>query len=157
MFCISNLSDLSDLATTIGIPIAAWQLVLSRQQAQTSFEDALAKEYRDLASKMPTKAFLGEELTDAEHAESKDEFYHYFDLSNGQIFLRQINRVRPKTWKFWCDGIRSNLKRPAFKTAWENISSQANGDFAELRLLIAQNFQLDPKSKKWKQLIGNNS
>ncbi|MEQ1751985.1 MAG: hypothetical protein ABL974_21365, partial [Prosthecobacter sp.] len=110
--------ELSHIATTAGVLFAAYQILLSRQQAQTSFEDALAKEYRDLVSKMPTKALLGEDLTDAEHAEAIDEFYHYFDLSNGQIFLRQINRVRPTTWKFWCDGIRTNLKRPAFKTAW---------------------------------------
>jgi hypothetical protein len=151
------LQDISHIAAAAALIFAAWQLWLSHQQAQTAFEDAMAKEYRDLVSKMPTKALFGEDLTDAEHTEAIDEFYHYFDLSNGQIFLRQINRVRPKTWKFWCDGIRSNLKRPAFKTTWENISCKAKGDFNELRLLIAQNYEIDPKSRKWKRLIGKNS
>ncbi len=159
MFCISNLSlsDISDLATTIGISIAAWQLWETRKQAQTSFEDALAKEYRELSMGIPTKAFLGKELSEAEYAAAENDFYHYFDLSNSQIFLRQINRISFQTWKFWSDGIRTNLKRPAFKMAWERISSQANGDFAELRLLIAQNYEIDPNSRKWKQLIGKNS
>ena len=157
MFCISNLSHLSDLATTIGILIAAWQLWVAQKHAQTSFEDALAKEYRELSMGIPTKAFLGEELTEEEYEAAKNDFYHYFDLSNSQAFLRQINRVSPQTWKYWSDGIRSNLKRPAFKMAWERITSQANGDFAELRLLIAQNYEIDPKSRKWKQLIGKNS
>jgi hypothetical protein len=151
MFCISNLSlsDLSNLATTIGISIAASQLWLSREQAQTAFEDAMAKEYRDLAATMPTKAFLGEELTDEEIEKALDEFYHYFDLCNGQIFLRQTGRIGTKKWIFWCDGMRSNMKRPAFKKAWQRISSRANGDFAELRQLM-EGYQLDPKSKKWK-------
>jgi hypothetical protein len=152
MFSISNLSDLSSLATSVGVIFAAWQLLLSRQQAQTTFEDSMAKEYRELASTMPTKALLGEELTEAEHAEALDEFYHYFDLCNGQAFLRQIGRVRSQTWIFWSDGMRSHFKRPAFKTAWERISSKATGDFTELRLLM-DDFQLDPKSRKWRRLI----
>jgi hypothetical protein len=149
--------QLSHVATTAGVLFAAYQILLSRQQAQTSFEDALAKEYRELSMGIPTKAFLGEALTEAEYEAAKNDFYHYFDLSNSQAFLRQINRVSPKTWKYWADGMKSNLRRPAFKMAWERISSQPNGDFAELRLLIAQNYEIDPKSKKWKQLIGNNS
>jgi hypothetical protein len=151
------LQDLSHVAAAVALVFAAWQLWLSHQQALTAFEDAMAKEYRELALKIPTKAFLGKELTEAEYTEAENDFYHYFDLSNSQAFLRQINRVSPQTWKYWSDGIRSNLKRPAFKMAWERIASQANGDFAELRLLIAQNYEIDPKSKKWRQIIGNNS
>lgn len=154
MFTTLNLSDLSSLATTAGILIAAWQIRQSRKQAQTAFEDALAKEYRDLAATMPTKAFLGEDLDDKEMEDGLDEFYHYFDLCNGQVFLRQIGRISSKTWVYWCDGIRSNLERPAFKKAWKNISSRANGDFAELRLLM-EGFQLDPNSKKWRRLIAD--
>ncbi len=159
MFCISNLSlsDIASLATMVGIFIASWQLREAKKQAQTSFEDALAKEYRELSMGIPTKAFLKKELSEAEYSEAENDFYHYFDLSNSQTFLRQINRVRPQTWKYWSDGMKSNMRRPAFKMAWERISSQANGDFAELRLLIAQNYEIDPKSKKWKQLIGKNS
>lgn len=142
----------SHVATTVAVLFAAWQLWQTRKQAQTTFEDAMAKEYRELASTMPTKAFLGEELTEAEHAKALDEFYHYFDLCNGQAFLRQIGRVRSKTWIFWCDGMRANFKRPAFKTAWKKISSQDGGDFTELRLLM-DGFQLDPKSRKWRRLI----
>jgi len=142
----------SHVATTVALLFAAWQLLQTRKQAQTTFEDAIAKEYRELASTMPTKAFLGEELTEAEHEKALDEFYHYFDLCNGQAFLRQIGRVRSQTWIFWCDGMRANFKRPAFKTAWENISRRAAGDFMELRQLM-DDFQLDPKSRKWRRLI----
>ena len=151
------LQDLSHVAAAVALVFAAWQLWLSHLQAVTAFEDAMAKEYRELALKIPTKAFLGKELTEAEYAEAENDFYHYFDLSNSQAFLRQIGRISPQTWKYWSDGIRSNLKRPAFKMAWERISNQANGDFAELRLLFAKNYEIDPKSKNWKQLIGKNS
>ena len=148
-----NYEAVSHLATAAAVVCASYQILLSRQQAQTSFEDSLAKEYRDLASRMPTKAFLGESLTDVEYKEAEDEFYHYFDLCNSQAFLRQIKRVRSKTWKFWCDGIRSNLNRPAFSKAWQTISSQANGDFAELRMLIEQDYTIDPGSRSWRQLL----
>jgi hypothetical protein len=150
------LEKISYLATAAGVIFAAWQIWLSRKQAQTAFEDAMAKEYRDLAATIPTKAFLGEDLTDEEIEKGLDEFYHYFDLCNGQIFLRQTGRIGTKTWIFWSDGMHSNMQRPAFKKAWQSISSRANGDFAELRQLM-QGYQLDPKSKKWKQLLVKNS
>jgi hypothetical protein len=137
----------SAVFTSIGVGIAAWQIRLSQQQGVTTFEDSINAEYRALAAKLPTQALLGEELTEKEHEKHLDEFYHYFDLCNGQIFLRQQGRISKKTWLFWCDGIHSNLKRPAFKAAWTHISSRANGDFDELRRLIEEGPKSDPK--KW--------
>lgn len=145
---ISNWATvLSAVVTAIGVCIAAWQIVLSHRQSVTTFEDSINGEYRLLAAKLPTKALLGEELSETELADHLDEFYHYFDLCNGQIFLRQQRRISKKTWKFWCDGIHSNLSRPAFKESWRHISSRANGDFGELRRLIGEGQSSDPK--KW--------
>lgn len=146
-----TLEELSHLATSAGIVFAAIQLQLSHQQARTSFEDALAKEYRDLATRIPTKVFLGERLTSEEKKETWDDFYHYFDLCNGQAFLRQIGRVRSQTWRFWSDGMRCNFKRDAFSEAWEHIQRQAKGDFAELRLLVEHDFNIDPRSRRWRK------
>lgn len=149
-----DFTDITNLATTAGIFVAAWQLYLSQRQATTAFEDAIAKEYRELAAIMPTKAFLGEELSAEEHKEYLDEFYHYFDLCNGQIFLRQVGRVRAQTWGFWRDGMKSNFNRPAFKSAWRAISEKANEDFAELRLLV-KDFDHDPRSRRWRRELKN--
>ena len=123
------------VATAIGVCLAAWQLWQAHRQSVTTFEDSFAREYRELAATLPTKALLGEPLSEDEHQQYFDEFYHYFDLCNEQVFLNQRRRITPATWKFWYDGIASNLRRPAFKRAWSEIAAKANDDFSELRAL----------------------
>lgn len=130
---LEKLAAISSIATALAVIVAAWQLVLAHRQSITNFEDSFAKEYRELASRLPTKALLGEELTDAEYDEHFDELYHYFDLCNEQIFHQKIGRISKKTWTFWKDGIASNLQRPVFQRAWADIASRANNDFSELR------------------------
>lgn len=136
MTAFEILSALANLAAAVAVVVGAWQLVLVHRQSITNFEDTFAKEYRDLTSKLPTKALLGEALTDDEHAKHFDEMYHYFDLCNEQAFLRSIGRVSNKTWTFWKDGIASNLGRPAFDRAWSEIAARANDDFSELKALF---------------------
>ena len=127
------LSEIASIATAIGVLLAAWQLWLAHRQSITAFEDSFAREYRKLMRRLPKKALLGESLTDAEYGKAFDEFYHYFDLCNEQAFLHERHRIRKTTWEFWCDGMTSNFRRPAFKRAWFEIASRANHDFSELR------------------------
>jgi hypothetical protein len=133
---LAILSALGSVATALGALAAAWQLFLVHRQSVTNFEDSFAKEYRELAAKLPTKALLGEPLSDAEHEKHFDEMYHYLDLCNEQAFLHKVGRISKKTWCFLRDGINSNLRRPAFARAWIEISARANGDFSELRALF---------------------
>lgn len=133
---LNILSALANVATAIAVIVAAWQLLLSQKQSVTTFEDSLAKEYRDIAATLPVKALLGEPLSDSEYTDKFDEFYRYFDLCNQQAFLRKSGRVSDRTWEFWKDGIASNLKRPAFARAWSDVTARCNGDFSELRTLI---------------------
>ena len=130
------LTALSGIATAIGVFVAARQLFLAQRQNVTSFEDSFAKEYRELASTLPTKTLLGESLTEAEYTKHFDELYHYFDLCNQQVFLRNVGRISKKTWTFWKDGIASNMRRPAFERAWAEIAARANSDFSELRAVF---------------------
>ncbi|QKO22338.1 hypothetical protein [Rhodoferax sp. BAB1] len=136
MTCFEILSALANIATAAAVGVAAWQLVLAKRQAITSFEDSFAKEYRDLASKLPTKALLGEPLDNEEYSTHFDEMYHYFDLCNEQAFLHKAGRISDETWKFWRDGIQTNLNRPAFERAWSEIAEKANDDFSELKALF---------------------
>lgn len=136
MTCLEILSALANIATAAAVGVAAWQLVLAKRQAVTRFEDSFAKEYRELASKLPTKAFLGESLNDHEYASHFDEMYHYFDLCNEQAFLHKAGRISDETWDFWQDGIRTNLNRPAFARAWSEIAAKAADDFSELKALF---------------------
>ena len=123
------------ITTAIPVLLVAWQLLRTHRQGVTEFEDALSREYRELAATIPTGAFLGEELSRQEYEANLDKFYHYFDLSNEQAFLHEQKRVRASTWKFWKDGVASNLKRPAFKRAWSEVCHRCS-DFAELRALF---------------------
>lgn len=137
-------SAVANCVMAIGVVLVLWQIRLTKQQATTTFEDSMAKEYRELAAKIPTRALLGEDLSQEEYKETFDEFYHYVDLSNEEVFLRQQGRISKKTWIFWLDGIRSNLSRPAFKRAWEEIKARNNDSFNELRRLEKGNFKTDP-------------
>lgn len=130
------ISAVSGVATAIGVFVAAWQLWETRRQSVTTFEDSLAREYREIATTLPTNALLGRELPAEEYAAHFDTFYRYFDFSNEQAFLHQCKRIDKKTWKFWCAGIASNLKRPAFKKAWNEICQAVPGEFTELRALF---------------------
>ena len=136
MTCLEILSALANVATAAAVCVAAWQLHLTKRQAQTSFEDSFAKEYRDLISKLPTKALLGHPLNDQEYITHFDEMYHYFDLCNEQIFLSKVGRISDETWVFWQEGIKTNLTRPAFERAWSEIAAKASDDFSELKSLV---------------------
>jgi hypothetical protein len=143
------LNGVAAAATALGVAFGAFQLFQSQRQAVAAFEDTLASEYRALGGQLPPKAMLGEELVEKEREAAFDEFFRYFDLTNGQIFLRQIGRVSRKTWVFWSDGIRSNLARPAFEAAWKQLSARAPNDFHELRRFIQEGQACDPR--RWRK------
>lgn len=136
MSILEYLSAVASLATASAVIVAAWQLVLTKRQSVTTFEDLFAKEYRDLVSRLPTKALLGEPLNDEEYEAHFDEMYHYFDLCNEQVFLSKSGRISNETWIFWKDGIRTNLRRPAFERAWSEIAAKAKDDFSELKSIF---------------------
>ena len=138
------------VATAVGVFLAWWQIKLGKKQAETQFEDELAREYRNIAKRLPVKALLGEDLDAEEYDKALADFYHYIDLSNEQVFLRQNKRISSETWENWCDGIKSNLTRIAFKRGWDEIKSKATGSFEELRRLEETGFKDDPY--KWRKI-----
>ena len=132
------------IATAVGVFLALWQIRIAVKQWRTGFEDSLACEFRQIAKEIPTHALLNEDLSDDEFKKALRHLYHYIDLSNEQTFLRSRRRVSREVWKYWCDGIKSNLNRPAFKKAWGQIKQQAPGSFEELRRLENSQFKDDP-------------
>jgi hypothetical protein len=133
-----------------GLFLTFWQVRLVKKLATTQFEDTLGREYRELAGRLPTKALLGEELTNEEYAAALDEFIHYIDLCNEQVFLRRCERITLTTWEYWRDGIRTNLEQPAFARAWAEIKNRST-NFRELRRLELEGFQSDPA--KWETCV----
>jgi hypothetical protein len=141
-----SIQDIASIATAVGVFFAAFQLFHTRARAITTFEDSLANEYREIIDRLPTEAILGETLTPDAQLKHLHDFYSYLDLTNNQVFLRKIRRISKKTWRFWADGMKTNLARPAFAAAWADISRRAGGDFSEFRRLVAEGFKTDPRA-----------
>jgi hypothetical protein len=146
MTALEFVNFLASAATALGVFAAVWQISESRKQAKTSFEDTLSSQYRDLIQKLPVEALLGEDLDEAYYREKLSEFYHYIDLTNEQIFLRQCDRISKQTWENWREGIKSVMSRPAFVRAWNEISRRAPDSFSELRRLVETDYAEDPRS-----------
>lgn len=141
----SAISALAACVAAVGVWYARHQLKTSREIAQLQFEDALGKEYRELARELSKKALMGELLSDAEYEEAFDELYRYVDLTNEQISLRARGRITPEVWKSWMEGIQTNIALPAFTRAWLEIQSRSSS-FEELRRLEREMFEIDPIS-----------
>lgn len=139
MQILEVLSAVSNIATAIGIAVAAYQLRVTRKQNVTTFEDSLTVQYRQIASSLPLNALLGEAIKPDEHRDHLKYFYRYFDLCNEQAFLHRNGRISETTWGFWKDGILANFRRPAFAEAWKEIAARSKDDFNELRLLCPTN------------------
>jgi len=138
-------SAVASTVAAVGVIFAFGQLRVSKNIAQLQFEDGLAKEYRELTNRIPTKALLGAELSEAEYQSSFDEFFRYIDLSNEQVSLRQRGRISSVVWQYWSAGIQANLALPPFKRAWSEIESKCDS-FQELRRLQAERFKRDPNT-----------
>lgn len=144
---LASWDAVSAIATAVaafGVVLAYWQVWLARSIAQLQFEDALAREYRDLCSSIPAGVFLHREISESDYKQTFDEFYRYVDLSNEQVSLRHRGRVSQEVWLSWCAGIKHNLGLPAFARAWTEIKA-CTPSFQELRDLEAANFSADPR------------
>lgn len=135
MTLIEFLSALASAATAAGVAVAAYQLLMTRKQALTTFEDSLNSQYRIAIERLPLEALFGEAIPSNEIDALLPHFYRYFDLCNEQAFLRMSKRISERTWRNWEDGIKSNLNRPAFAAAWSEVAARANDDFEHLRNL----------------------
>ncbi len=128
------LEIISQVATAIGVSIAAWQLWESRKIAQTSFEDGIDQQYRNIAMIIPVDVLIGDPVKDNKN-ELREIIYNYLDLCNEQTYLWQKKRISENRWKDWNDGIKDTLKKPAFKEVWDEIKTKAPGTFTSLELL----------------------
>src|SRR5215207_5910472 len=103
------INTISGVATALGVAVAAYQLLVVKKQATTTFEDSLNSQYRAAIERIPLEALFGEKLRPGDIHDLLPHFYRYFDLCNEQAFLRQHGRITTKTWKNWEEGIKSNL------------------------------------------------
>lgn len=133
---LQTIASLTGIATSTSMIIAYRQLRLASRNSQLSFEDALAREFRQVASRIPFAALLGSEISEQELSDALPAFYMYFDLSDQQVFQRRHGRVSDLTWANWADGIRDTIGRPAFAKALHAILSRRPEAFSDLRQFL---------------------
>ena len=140
-------NTIASIATAIAVCIAAWQIWESRKLAQTSFEDGLDEQYRNLTMDIPVDALIGKPVTD-KNGKLREIIYNYLDLCNEQIYLRKKKRISKIRWKDWNVGIKDNLSKPAFKIVWDEIKATAPNTFTALECLEKNKFDIDPAKCK---------
>jgi len=120
-----------------GIFIALWQIGQQSHTAKLTFENLFVQQYQNLIQRLPTKALLGEELSDQERTEYLSEFYHYIDLCNTQAYHRERGRITKATWTEWEDGIQSNFERKELALVWAYVAAKRPKEFDNLRKVVS--------------------
>ncbi len=139
-----NWDTIAALATAVGVAVAAWQINESRKLSQSSFEDSLDQQYRELAYGIPVDALIGKPVQESQKMETRELIYNYLDLSNEQIFLRKKNKISNDAWSDWSSGIQAHLKKVAFKIVWDEVKEHSPGSFSFLERLESEEFKTDP-------------
>ena len=138
------LADVATIAGVVGVWFAVRQLRLSKQLAQSAFEDELTREYRSIVKDIPMDVLLGKPPSEERRDHVRELIYNYIDLCNQQVFLRMKGRITDDTWREWNAGMRSTLGHGFFLNVLGEI--EPCGVFDELKLLKGSDFQEDPKT-----------
>jgi len=141
-----NLQGLGAIFTILGIVIIWLQLRQASVLSRSNFENQLTQEYREIIKEIPILALLDKSLPDFESEDMKEvfddhekilmNFYRYFDLSNEQVFLMMKNKISKQTWYEWQQGIKSNIRKKAFRQAFSLINKTNEKSFDELKYFI---------------------
>jgi hypothetical protein len=110
------------------IVYAARSFRLTKEQAVTTFEDSLAREYREITGLLPPTAFYRNERADLDDAEKRAVF-RYFDLCNEQLRLIGEQRIRADTAEIWKAGIEELMSRTTFKACWNELQQGLPAEF----------------------------
>ena len=110
------------------VVVAAAAFQHTKEQARTTFEDAMAREYRDIAGALPPAVFFTQQVA-ALTEEQRQAMFRYLDLSNEQLRLIRERRIRQDTGKVWESGIEDLLRRPAFIAFWRELHTELPAEF----------------------------
>jgi hypothetical protein len=129
--------DFLQLVQTVGTVIGSGAVVVAAQafrhgkkQETIAFEDALAREYREITGALPAAAFFNEGVAQLTPREQQAMF-RYFDLSNEQLRLIDAKggRIDEGTAEVWTAGICELMKLPTFTASWSELNPRLPGDF----------------------------
>jgi hypothetical protein len=111
-----------------GVLVAAQAFRHGKRQETMSFEDALAREYREITGTLPAAAFFNDGVADLTPQE-KQAMFRYFDLSNEQLRLIQKRRIDEETARVWTEGICELMNLPTFATTWSELEPKLPKSF----------------------------
>ena len=133
---------IASFATALGVIFGAWQIRISKKQAQAEFEDSLDQQYRVISMKLPVDILIGKNAEKADKNQIRELIYNYLDLTNEQVYLRAKRRISKITWQSWSTGIKAHIERPAFSEVFHEIKHKSG--FTYLERLVDCNFDSDP-------------
>lgn len=109
------------LATFAIVGCSCWAIIETRRSVkeQVKFHcfTEYTKRYQDLILKMP-------EDLDISSVSNRDvDIYMrlYFDLCSEEFYLHTKGVIDPYVWTLWADGIRTNMRKEAYRTAWKML------------------------------------
>jgi hypothetical protein len=108
----------AESATALGVLALGAQLVLLRRQTRAEFERRFVERYESIIANIPLKMLIGDRCDGAMTDLERRAFYDYFRLCEEEIYFLQQRKVSYQTWADWWVGIRSNLDKAAFRSAW---------------------------------------
>ena len=133
---------LANVATAIGIIFVAWQLYLTRRQVTAAFEQAFVEKYERIVASIPLAALLGEQAEPGPADQDLRPFFDYFELCEEELYYRHVRKVSRSTWRDWEEGIVLNFRRPAFQSAWRQLSERVELTVAAPSAVRVEQFTL---------------
>jgi hypothetical protein len=114
----------ANVATAAGISLVAYQLYMTRQQMVADFERTFVDRYEGIIRDVPLALLLGEPFDPHHDDRVLRAFFDYFELCEEEMYYRRIGKVSRSTWCDWWEGIALNLRRPAFRAAWNHLADR---------------------------------
>lgn len=130
-------STAANVATAVGVIGLGFQLWLNRRQMVLGFERTFVDRYERIIRDVPLPLLLGDNFEPNRDGEVLRAFFDYFELCEEEMYFRRVGKVSTSTWCDWWEGITLNLRRQAFRTAWEHLKERVNlapGSFGQVRV-----------------------
>lgn len=119
-----GLGTAANVATAVGIIGVGWQLWLNRRQMVVAFERTFVDRYERIIRDVPLSVLLGEDFDPTAREDALRAFFDYFELCEEELYCRRVGKISTSTWCDWWEGIALNLRRQAFRTAWEYLKDR---------------------------------
>lgn len=85
------------------------------------------RRYQDIMLKMPTTMYS--EIAKPTDENIRPYMIMYFDLCSEEYYLYKSNLISKEVWDMWQDGMRYNMRKPIYKTSWQNLKCEYNDKF----------------------------